>query len=398
MFKIIKSLVSNSLFQILLVVVLSFLFQDNISEWGIRFFLTISVLLREVLLLVLPFLIFSFISVTLSGIEGTFSVFLILSLVLLSSFFHTFLAGILGYSLLGNSFGASKTIEGIIEVAPLIDFDFVKITDNVTALIAGVFVGILNSYLKNKYVSCFIYAIHDLVINFMNKFFVKLLPLFICGLLLKLLREGQFNSMFFVSTSLFLKLTMFLILYFGGWLFIVSKFNWRISIMILKNIAPALIVAFTTVSSAAAFPLSLKAATINTGDKRLADTVMSLTLSFHLAGDAILVILMCMVVSASFNHVLPDFCNFASLVTFFVFNQFAGAGVPNATIMVLIPVLRSCWNFDDSMCAFTIAFYSVVEPIATVGNVAANNIFVILFKNAFGRFWDRHFRKKIPYK
>lgn len=390
MYKIVKSLISNSLFQVLVLVILSFLLYDSISEWSVRFFLTVSVFLREILLFILPFLIFSFVSVALSGIKGTASVFLILFLVCLSSFFHTFLAGVLGYSLFSDSIGTSKASLEINEILPLIDFNFIKVTDNVTSLIGGVFVGILNSHLHNRYISRFINGIHNLVMDFMNKLFVKLLPLFIYGFLLKLLKEEQLNNIVCVDTSVFWKLAVFLIVYFFGWLFVAARFNWRTLISILKNITPALLVAFSTVSSAAAFPLSLKAATANTKDKRLADTVMPLTLSFHLAGDAVLVMLMCMMVSVGFNHTLPDLYNFVYLAIFFVFNQFAGAGVPNATIMVLIPVLRLCWNFDDSMCAFTIAFYSVVEPISTVGNVAANNIFVVLFKNVFGRFWDKN--------
>lgn len=393
MCKIIRGLISNPSFQVLLVGVLGGVFYADISELSVRFFFTVSVLLREVLLFVLPFLIFSFVSVALSEIGMTVAIFLVMFLVCLSSFFHTFLGGVLGYSLLSDFVGASETLKGSIEIMPLIDFDFVKVADNISSLIAGVFVGILNSYLKNRYISQFIYGIHDLVIGFMNKFFVKLLPLFVCGFFLKLLKEGQFANIICVNASVFLKLAIFLTAYFCILLFIASKFNWRISMSILKNIAPALIVAFATVSSATAFPLSLRAATINTGDKRMANTIMPLTLSFHLAGDALLVMVMCMMVAVGFNHVLPDFHSFAVLAVFFVFNQFAGAGIPNATIMVLIPILKSNLNFDDSMCAFTIAFYSIIEPISTVGNVALNNFFIILFKNIFYRFWNKCDRK-----
>ena len=47
--------------------------------------------------------------------------------------------------------------------------------------------------------------------------------------------------------------------------------------------------------------------------------------------------------------------------------------------MVIIPVLKQYWGYDDVMIAFVIAFYAIIEPISTIGNVAANNIFVILF-------------------
>ena len=88
----------------------------------------------------------------------------------------------------------------------------------------------------------------------------------------------------------------------------------------------------------------------------------------------------CMTVLLAFGHSLPSFSHFLVFATVFVFYQFAGAGIPNATILVLIPALEKYWGFNDSMVEFTIAFYVIVEPIATIGNILANSIFVIFCK------------------
>jgi Na+/H+-dicarboxylate symporter len=48
--------------------------------------------------------------------------------------------------------------------------------------------------------------------------------------------------------------------------------------------------------------------------------------------------------------------------------------------MVTVPVLKEYLGFDDSMVAFIIAFYGIMDPIATSGNVCANNFFVIMFQ------------------
>ena len=91
-------------------------------------------------------------------------------------------------------------------------------------------------------------------------------------------------------------------------------------------------------------------------------------------------LIVCMTVLLAFGHSLPSFSHFLVFATVFVFYQFAGAGIPNATILVLIPALGKYWGFDDSMVEFTIAFYVIVEPIATIGNILANSIFVIFCK------------------
>ena len=102
-----------------------------------------------------------------------------MKLIFLSSFFHAFLAGVLGYSLLADYVANTRALEKITELSPLIDFDFIKITDNIASLLAGIFIGILNLYLKNKYINQAVCLIHDLVLKFMNKFFIKFIPLFI---------------------------------------------------------------------------------------------------------------------------------------------------------------------------------------------------------------------------
>jgi Na+/H+-dicarboxylate symporter len=87
-----------------------------------------------------------------------------------------------------------------------------------------------------------------------------------------------------------------------------------------------------------------------------------------------------MLVMLAFNHPLPTVQNFIMFGVFFVLNKFAGGGVPSGTIVVTIPVLKEFFGFDDGMVAFIVAFYGVIDPIATAGNVAANNLFVIIFQ------------------
>lgn len=374
----IKKITTNLLFQLALTVVLCSLCHNYVEINTIRFFLTVSVILREALMLVLPFLVFSFVAIALSEIKKDvmFLVLSLMAIVFISNFFHVALSGILGFSLLSNV----ETMEIIrrSEILPFFQIQLINMAYIIIALVIGVGIGFYNSFYENKYISLAIYKIHSLVMQFMQNFFIPLLPLFIGGFLLKLFSENQMNG--FISTNIivFLKLLLFLLIYFSFWLFVSAKFKINRASEILKNIFPAILTAFVTMSSAVALPLSLNASEKNTKDKSFTNVVMPLTLSFHLIGDTIIVPIMCMIVLLVFNHPLPTIYNFLIFSVFFIINQFAGAGVPNATIMVLIPVLKQYYGYDDVMIAFAIAFYAIMEPISTVGNVAANNIFVIL--------------------
>ncbi|GHU16674.1 hypothetical protein FACS189472_02250 [Alphaproteobacteria bacterium] len=240
--------------------------------------------------------------------------------------------------------------------------------------------GLFNSFRPNEYISLVINTIHDWVMKFMKQFFVPLLPLFVGGFLLKLFAEGKMTGFVANNASVCLMMCGFLVAYLCIWLMVAAGFRFSIATEILKNTTPAIVTAFSTMSSAAALPMSLNAAEKNTKDKVLSDAVMPLTLNFHMVGDTIIVPIIAMLVMVSMNHPLPTFSGFVMFGIFFVLNKFAGGGVPSGTIMVTVPVLQKYFNFDDSMIAFIIAFYGVVDPIATAGNVAANNFFVVIFQ------------------
>jgi len=376
-----KKVFLNPLIQLLLVIIIASSCYSSISHDTIRFFLTISTCLREILIFILPFLLFSFIAVALSAIpkEGMFFILGLMVVVSLSNFLNILISGAVGFFILSgvepNLMADAKTT-----FEPLFMLRLPHIAETTHALLAGIIVGFLNSLQPNKFVSSIINWLHDFVLKFMKKFFVPLIPLFVGGFLLKLFAEGRMTGFVERNTGICIMMCGFLWCYLILWLFVSASFKLNRAVEVLKNSFPAIVTAFSTMSSAAALPLSLVAAEKNTKDKVLSDAVMPLTLNFHMVGDTIVVPIMAMIVMLAFNHPLPNITNFVLFGVFFVLNKFAGGGVPSGTIMVTVPVLKQHFNFDDSMIAFIIAFYGIMDPIATSGNVSANNFFVIIFQ------------------
>ncbi|MDR1057290.1 MAG: dicarboxylate/amino acid:cation symporter [Coxiellaceae bacterium] len=345
----------------------------------IRFFVTISVLLREILMLVLPFLIFSSIATALSEFKRNEIplILLLIPVIFISSFFHAFLSGILGFTLL-SEVKTQEIVTGT-EITPFFQLGLSNVTSMLIALVFGIVIGGYNLFYKNKYVGLAIYGIRNLVMHFMRDLFLPLLPVFIGGFFLKLFCESKIDGFIRINIFIFLRILLILVMYYAFWLCVSANFNIKKILEISKNICPAILTAFVTISSAIALPLTLIASEKNTKNKKLVNAITPLTLSFHLIGDTLIVPIMCMIILLVFNHELPTSYNFILFSMLFIINQFAGAGVPNATIMVLIPALNKYWGYSDTMVAFAIAFYAIVEPISTIGNVMANNIFIILF-------------------
>jgi Na+/H+-dicarboxylate symporter len=330
---------------------------------------------------VLPFLLFSFVAVALSAIpkEGMFFVVGLMAVVSASNFINILISGGVGFFIL-SGVEPRPMPESRLIFSPFFELNLPIVAETVHALFAGVVVGFLNSLYPNRYVSAVIRLLHDFVLKFMKKFFVPLLPVFVGGFLLKLFSEGKMTGFVEQNTKICIMMCGFLWCYLTLWLLASASFKLPRAIEIFKTTFPAIVTAFSTMSSAAALPLSLAAAEKNTRDKVLADAVMPLTMNFHMVGDTILVPIMALIVMLAFNHPLPSLLNFVMFGVFFVLNKFAGGGVPSGTIMVTVPVLKEYLGFDDTMTAFIIAFYGIIDPIATSGNVAANNFFVVIFQ------------------
>jgi Na+/H+-dicarboxylate symporter len=330
---------------------------------------------------ILPFLLFSFVAVALSAIpkEGMFFVLGLMVVVFISNFLNVLVSGAIGYSILSGA-KACQTPEAKYIFEPFFQPYLPRIAETTHSLFVGIAVGLVNSLRPNKSVTIVIKFIHDCVMKFIKNFFVPTLPIFVGGYLLKLFSEGRMTGFLGQNIGLCAMTCGFLWCYLGMWLFIAASFKLDRAVEIFKNMFPAVVTAFSTMSSSAALPFSLKAAAKNTGDKVLSDAVMPLTVNFHMVGDTIVVPIMAMIVMLAFNHPLPSPSGFLMFGACFVLNKFAGGGVPSGTIMVTVPVLIECLNFDDSMIAFIISFYEVMDPFATSGNVAANNLFVVIFQ------------------
>jgi Na+/H+-dicarboxylate symporter len=379
--KAVLRIICNPLIQLVLMIILASAYHSSLSLDAIRFFLTISVCLRELLVFVLPFLLFSFVAVALSSIprEGMFFIFGLMLVVVISNFLNILISGAVGFFILSDVMVHAIPAEQSI-LSPFFAFHLPQIAGTSHSLLLGIVVGLLNSFYPNQDATLVIGFIHGFVLKFMKKFFVPLLPLFVGGFLLKLFSEGRMAGFIEQNAGACLKMCGFLWCYLALWLLVTATFHMDRAIEVFKNIFPAIVTAFSTMSSAAALPLSIEAAEKNTKDRVLANAVMPITLNFHMVGDTIVVPIIAMMVLLAFNHPLPRLSEFIMFGIFFVLNKFAGGGVPSGTIMVTLPVLKDHFGFDDSMLAFIIAFYGIMDPVATCGNVFANNLFVILFQ------------------
>lgn len=367
-------------------------FHEQIPLHVARAVITVSSVMREMLVTILPFLLISFIATALRAIprESAKLVGAVMSCVVVFNFLNILLSGVFGFSLLKDIEVCAVSIgQSSADYSAYFSLSLPQIVPVTWALCIGILVGVGNSFVQCVWLDHVIDFVHTCVQFFMKRFFIPMLPVFVAGFLLKMFKEGY--------VSMFLEHNMWTCIYMCAFLwgyiilllFVLSDFRMQRVVQIVRNALPPVITAFSTMSSAAALPLSIQAAKDNTGDDVLAESVMPLTMNFHMLGDTIVIPIMMMMVLNMFAHPMPGIGGFCTFAILFVLNKFAGGGVPSGSIMVAVPILERYFGFDATMTGFIIAFYSVIDPIATSANVAANNLFVIFFSRIRNRLAKR---------
>ncbi|MDR0392873.1 MAG: dicarboxylate/amino acid:cation symporter [Puniceicoccales bacterium] len=356
----------------------------------VRFALTISIALKNLLLFFIPFLIFSGTATAFSSLKdnGLPFVLTLMGIIVFSNFLNLMFSGWVGCCLIPWTAAAGQIIP-IVDpeqmVTPIFYLKLPSLLSNTWALVGGISIGICSTLFHwSKTQSC-VRALHRTIMQLMLKGFIPTLPLFLMGFVLKLLMEGQLTYFVQTNAKSCLLMVSFLFFYLCIWFILAQRCSKLPPLTLFKNIFPAVMTGATTMSSAAALPFSIEAATKNTKDPTLANAVMPISLNFHMVGDTICIPVLAIIILNSFSCPMPNVLTFIGFGCCFVLNKFAGAGIPGGSIMISLPILQTYLGFNEEMLALITACYMLIDPLTTSGNVTANNLLIIFIK----KFWTR---------
>jgi len=158
-----------------------------------------------------------------------------------------------------------------------------------------------------------------------------------------------------------------------------AKFNVKKIFNWLKQMAPASLAGFSTMSSIAAMPITLKAAEsmVEAKDKATVRAVIPATVNSHLIGDSIAITTMALAMLLAFGQSLPTWPQFWTFAQFFVMAKFSVATIPGGSILAMLPVLEQTLGFTAEMLGFITAVYILFDPLITGMNVFGNGAFAL---------------------
>jgi Na+/H+-dicarboxylate symporter len=363
-----------------------YLFGDFLPVVIKELFLSISLILKSILLFILPFIIFSFITSSLLSLEG--NVIRFTSLLILCIFISNSIAIYTGYFVGATFLDFLTTQNGNLNASnilmPLWNINIPRIIGNDQALLVGFIFSIIFSIKRNKRIENFTKSISNISTIFLKKFFIPILPLFVLGFVIKLQHEGALENAITVYGKVLLVIVITQATYLFLFYFIISKFNIRECLMYFKNVFPAALTGFSTISSAASMSVLLIAMErIFKNKSTLYKAIVPAVINTHTLGSAIGVTILTFATIKTFNAPIPTFESFVFYAFFCAFAKFAVAAVPGGALLIITPLLEKYLGFSSEMIGVITVVYLLFDPFGTATNVTGNGGFTIGFTKIF---------------
>ncbi len=371
---------------LLLILVLPLYFGPHISAYTKAYLYSISLTMKSILLFILPLIIFSFLFSSLLNFKSGVVKFVItlIAMIFCSNCLAIFTGFTVGSLILPKlAISVHAPTDPALALAPLWELHLPTLIGNQFALLAGFILGMFFSFKRNPYADKIAKKMNFAANFFLKKIFIPLLPIFILGFVFKLEHDQllekslrTYGPVFFVVIGTQASYMIFLYL-------VVAKFSPKRFFKYIKNVLPATITGFSTLSSAATMPLLILCTEKNLKKPEIAEIVIPATINTHTIGSALGITILSLTTLIAFGHGLPTFEGFVEFGLFYALAKFAVAAVPGGAIIVVTPLLESYLNFSNEMIALVTAIYMLFDPFGTATNVTGNGFFTIAFSKIY---------------
>lgn len=358
-----------------------------------QMFYTISLIIKEFLIFLLPAIIFSLLFgsiVNIGGEKGTIKLIILLfACVCCSNFLATWVSYIGGNLAVDNINNLSVVKSTTKELSSLYKLSLPKWIKNEIALLIALISGLVYVHFCKVKKNNIATKLSVLSTKFLNNFFVPIVPLFVLGFVLKLQYDGVLvkiiKNYIWIFIVIFITQVTYILFLFG----VGTNFKFNSWVAKIKNAIPPILTGFSTMSSAASMPVTLTAAEVNTNNKSLSRVVIPSTVNIHLMGDCIAIPILALAIISTFGIPAPSLMEYFVFTLVFVAAKFAVAAVPGGGIMVMLPILEKYLNFNSEMLSLIMAMYIMFDSIITAVNVAGNSAFVIIFNKINSKLFEK---------
>ncbi len=372
--------------RLVIAVALAFVLSHNLEITTVSYFYSISVVLKDLLMLLLPFVVFSYLSAAILSLQNQ-----ALTLIL----------GVFGMVVVANiitvftAYGVAQTMLGFLKP---ICFDGACADDTITAfwrlphpsffssanaMILGLVTGVIGSLTKSTITVNTVNTIKIWATRGLNLAFIPFLPVYVFGFVLKIGFEGALSTLATAYAPVFFLslLTIQACLLF--WYAVGCNGNLKETFTAMGNMLPAWLTAFSTMSSDATMPVTIKCVEKNLKNPALTNFVVPATANIHMLGDGINITLTALALLVMSGLPMPGLTTFLSYAGAFVIVKFSGSGVPGGGMIVLLPVVEQQLGLSSELTSLLATLYILQDSLMTASNVAGNGALALIANKLF---------------
>ena len=371
---------------ILGIIILSVIFfGENIPADFQQTLYAISLAAKSIIVFLLPVIIFCllFRSTVNLAKDATRMILLVVIGVCCSNFISTFLSRYVGMWIYNFDMSLAMPQENS-NLLPSWEFNLPSIIPNNQAMFAAIISGIILTKF-NMSLALKISRQFENVTSIILKVFSFLIPLFVTGFIIKLQFEGTIHVLIKDYTKVFIIALLAQIAYLSLVYLAVSRFDIKIFAKNIRNMLPAAILGFSTMSSAASMPLTILGVENSARNKSFIGSIIPLTVNIHLIGDCLAIPIFAFAVLKNYDMPTPEFASYLIFTLYFVLAKFSVAAVPGGGIIVMLPILNAHLGFNSEMMSLITALYILFDPMITCVNVLGNGAFALGLDQLTGR-------------
>lgn len=354
------------------------LLHSYIPDQAKSFIYALSLSVKSVIIFSLPMIIFMILFKTISQLSrnATKVILLILCAVCLSNFISTMVSYLIGSAVyqLDLSIASPQDQTGLM---PMWSFTLPKLIANDHAMFAGILLGIIFPFVSLTWTKK-LSDLCDKGVTIALRILTLIVPVFIAGFMVKLNHDKVMESIIRDYALIFSLIALSLALYISFIYLVSAKFQFFGFFSKIKNMFPAAIAGFSSMSSAAAMPLTIMGTEKNLNDPSLARLAIPTTVNIHLIGDCFAIPIFAFAVMKNFGAPAPEFSSYLLFAFYFVMAKFSVAAIPGGGIIVMLPILEAQLGFTSEMSVLITSLYILFDPVITCANVCGNGGFALI--------------------
>ncbi|MGA2655275.1 MAG: dicarboxylate/amino acid:cation symporter [Gammaproteobacteria bacterium] len=367
--------------RIILAALLGALIGAVAPDWLVRTFNTLSMLFESFIKFLIPLIIFFFIAEGLAQLQKKSNkiVGAIVSLTFISTVGAGIFALLVGLKVIPFFTFMPVEIAQSSSFPSFFQLPLEPVMSILAALILSFIIGLGTQYAHGNAIEQIVHEGKNILQLLLTHIIIPVLPVYILSIFVNFSASGIIANTFATYIGVlilvvFLQIIWLLVLYIAAG--IISKQN---PFKLLRNMLPAYLTAFGTMSSVSTIPVSMRAQKSNHVHESIVNVTVPLCATIHLSGSMI-TILTC---SLAVMHLVPglEVPNMSQLLLALLLLSFvmiAAPGVPGGGVMASLGVLTLMFGFNEDAIGLMIALYMTQDSFGTATNVTGDGAISVI--------------------